>query len=260
MVLRYAIEHMEEDEETSKAIPKWVELEYMHMRSLAGPDAHVHFTHLSRSSCQTLTALFSVHAGDEREAAGATAHSEPILDLMRRLSIPTERVCLLDPKAEKEISPEDGDGRFECFLFGVRTIDRQPVCASGYCEPRSCAVYRGYSVSTQKAAVEQQFNALPIGDDPPRDRTSELRVLGFPTRRLGPIQMTTDTALGVTKLVVQDKIPLSAIPYIDHPTITFNPKESVEMPFRYIAQNSEPRLPPGMREHLHEDLNKSFDF
>ncbi|TFY63846.1 hypothetical protein EVJ58_g3002 [Rhodofomes roseus] len=130
-----------------------------------------------------------------------------------------EKVCLLDPKAGKEISPEDGDGRFECFLFGGI-----------------------------------------LGDDPPRDRTSELRVLGFPTRHLGPIQMTTDTALGVAKLVVQDKIPLSEIPYIDHPTIVFNPKESVEMPFRYIAENGEPKLPPGMREHLHEDLNKSFDF
>ena len=43
------------------------------------------------------------------------------------------------------------------------------------------------------------------GDDPPRDRTSELRVLGFPSRHLGPIQMTTDTALGVTNLVVEDK-------------------------------------------------------
>jgi ribosome biogenesis SPOUT family RNA methylase Rps3 len=30
-----------------------------------------------------------------------------------------ERVCLLDPKAEQELSPEDGDGRFEYFLFGV---------------------------------------------------------------------------------------------------------------------------------------------
>lgn len=44
-----------------------------------------------------------------------------------------------------------------------------------------------------------------IGDDPPRDRTSELRALGFPGRHLGPVQMTTDTALGVTKLVVEDK-------------------------------------------------------
>lgn len=43
------------------------------------------------------------------------------------------------------------------------------------------------------------------GDDPPRDRTAELRVLGFPARHLGPVQMTTDTALGVTKRVIQDK-------------------------------------------------------
>lgn len=43
------------------------------------------------------------------------------------------------------------------------------------------------------------------GDDPPRDRTAELRALGFPTRHLGPVQMTTDTALGVTKRVVVDR-------------------------------------------------------
>ena len=49
-----------------------------------------------------------------------------------------------------------------------------------------------------------------VGDDPPRDRTGELRVLGFPTRHLGPVQMTTDTALGVTKMVVHDK---SECPY-----------------------------------------------
>jgi ribosome biogenesis SPOUT family RNA methylase Rps3 len=47
--------------------------------------------------------------------------------------------------------------------------------------------------------------SLPLGDDPPRDRTAELRVLGFPSRHLGPVQMTTDTALGVCKRVVQDK-------------------------------------------------------
>ena len=53
-----------------------------------------------------------------------------------------------------------------------------------------------------------------VGDDPPRDRTSELRILGFPTRHLGPVQMTTDTALGVTKLIVDDHLSLNEIPYI----------------------------------------------
>ena len=49
-------------------------------------------------------------------------------------------------------------------------------------------------------------------------------------------------------------------PAQDNPTIVFNAKESVEMPFRYIVENNEPLLPPGMKEHLYDDLNKSFDF
>lgn len=46
---------------------------------------------------------------------------------------------------------------------------------------------------------------LLTGDDPPLDRTSILRKKGFPSRHLGPVQMTTDTALGVVKKVVVDK-------------------------------------------------------
>lgn len=44
-----------------------------------------------------------------------------------------------------------------------------------------------------------------LGDDPPRDRTAELRKLGFEGRHLDTVQMTTDTAVGVTKKVVEDK-------------------------------------------------------
>ncbi|CAK5278092.1 unnamed protein product [Mycena citricolor] len=234
MGFTYVIEHMEDDDDTVRAIPPWVELEYtvgphsssihhtsdpaeQHMRTLAGPSSAVHFTHLTSASRESLSAVFAPADG----LASAACHQEGVLDLMARLLGPDakSKICLLDPKAENVLAPEDGDGRFEWFLFGGI-----------------------------------------LGDDPPRDRTSELRVLGFPTRHLGPVQMTTDTALGVTKLVVQDKIPLDKIPYIDLPTITFNAKESVEMPFRYVAEGSEPKLPPGMRELLHEDLNKSFDF
>ncbi|KAF7305164.1 hypothetical protein MKEN_01231600 [Mycena kentingensis (nom. inval.)] len=215
----YVIEHMEEDDvDTPRAIPPWVELEYAHMRTLAGPSAHVHFTHLSTASSNSLSTVFVPADG----LADASCYQKGVLDLIQeRLGEDAiGKVCLLDPKAEKELAPEDGDGRFEWFLFGGI-----------------------------------------LGDDPPRDRTSELRVLGFPTRHLGPVQMTTDTALGVTKKVVHDKIPLDAIPYINFPTIRFNAKESVEMPFRYIAdEKNEPILPPGMRKLLHEDLNKSFEF
>jgi len=43
------------------------------------------------------------------------------------------------------------------------------------------------------------------GDDPPRDRTGELRKLGFEGRHLKEVQMTTDTAVGVSKRVVEDQ-------------------------------------------------------
>jgi ribosome biogenesis SPOUT family RNA methylase Rps3 len=213
----YVIEHMEEDEETAKSIPPWVELEYAHMRILAGPGAHVRFTSLSKSSSDSITSAFGTIA--DPTLANFSCHREGVRELMGASGIELDKVCLLDPRAENVLSPEDGDGRFEWFLFGGI-----------------------------------------LGDDPPRDRTSELRVHGFPTRHLGPIQMTTDTALGVTKLVVADHIPLNKIPYVDHPTIEFSAKESVEMPFRYIANGKEPRLPPGMKQLLYEDLNKTFDF
>lgn len=47
-----------------------------------------------------------------------------------------------------------------------------------------------------------------LGDEPPRDRTAELRAKGFVGRRLGPEQMTTDTAARVTRIVVQQKSTL----------------------------------------------------
>jgi ribosome biogenesis SPOUT family RNA methylase Rps3 len=37
------------------------------------------------------------------------------------------------------------------------------------------------------------------------DRTSELRKKGYVGRRLGPKQMTTDTAVRVTRIVAQGK-------------------------------------------------------
>lgn len=94
------------------------------MRSLAGPDAQVHFTHLSQASSATLQSLFTdaENASPEPKEhllAKASSHTHGVLELMKNNGIPVDRVCLLDPKAPQELSPEDGDGRFDCFLFGV---------------------------------------------------------------------------------------------------------------------------------------------
>lgn len=99
------------------------------MRTLAGSESEVHFTHLSMSSCDTLTSLFTQSTAGE--AALGVAHPEDVLELIRARGVSLDKVCLLDPKAEKSLAPEDGDGRFEWFLFGVSFtsyLDRRHVC------------------------------------------------------------------------------------------------------------------------------------
>ncbi|GLB39580.1 putative predicted SAM-dependent RNA methyltransferase [Lyophyllum shimeji] len=161
---------------------------------------------------------------------GCTRPFHPSLQILKRFAL--DRISIvaggssggsLLPNERPGSDEIKSDGRFDMFLFGV-------------------------------------VEGIP-GNDPPRYRTAELRVMGFPTRHLGPVQMTTDTALGVTKLVINDKKPISKYhTRYDFPTIRLNSKESVEMPFRYIAdKGGEPLLPLEMRELLHEDLDKALD-
>ncbi|KAK9451987.1 SAM-dependent RNA methyltransferase [Limtongia smithiae] len=100
-----------------------------------------------------------------------------------------------------------------------------------------------------------------LGDHPPRDRTGELRKYGFQGRRLGSVQMTTDTAIRVVKIVIQDQVPLDKVPYTDFPELRWNAHESTEMPFRYVKDETtgEPIMPKGMRELIREDANRGFD-
>lgn len=91
------------------------------MRTLAGPDAEVHFTHLSQPSINSLSMTFEKPAGDGEMIAKPFCHGIGVLELIHRSpdDMSIEKVCLLDPKAKSELSPEDGDGRFQWFLFGV---------------------------------------------------------------------------------------------------------------------------------------------
>lgn len=128
------------------------------------------------------------------------------------------RVCLLDPAAAKDLSPEDAD-IFDVFLFGGI-----------------------------------------LGDDPPRDRTSELRKKGFEGRRLGSKQMTTDTAVRVTRIVAEEKTALEDIQYLDFPELKFNEHESTEMPFRYVkGEDGKPIMPNGMVDLIKKDADKAID-
>ncbi|RFU28698.1 hypothetical protein B7463_g7660, partial [Scytalidium lignicola] len=196
----YLVEHLDEE------LGPWSELEY---KTIAKE---------SRDSGATFC-LSSVPAALKLPEAlssvpGFTADARSVESLYAE---DKSRVCLLDPSAKQELSPEDGD-IFDVFLFGGI-----------------------------------------LGDDPPRDRTSELRKKGFEGRRLGPVQLTTDTAVRVTRLVVQDKIPLEKIPYIDYPELRVSKNESTEMPFRYVKdQNGQPIMPEGMVELIKKDSEKGF--
>ena len=136
-------EHMEE-ESPEKPIPPWVELEYtvrlkflarvlsnhfrflQHMRTLAGPQSHIHFTRLSTSSINALLAVFRNSTADT--LAGVSCHDIGVLDLANQSQFSLggtpsiTQICLLDPKADLPLSPEDGDGRFMWFLFGVSAL------------------------------------------------------------------------------------------------------------------------------------------
>ena len=131
------------------------------MLNLIGPSSQLHFTSLSSSSIPPLESYLK----DTTPSTSSKAHLHtiPILELVEKLGTTPARVCLLDPRAPKELSPEDGE-TFDIFLYGGI-----------------------------------------LGDDPPRDRTGELRKLGFEGRHLKEVQMTTDTAVGVSKRVVEDK-------------------------------------------------------
>lgn len=217
----YIIEHMEEDEPGAPAhFPPWALLEYRHMLYHVGEGSTVHFTALSQASLGALEEAFAQPLPPLTRPAKFELHAKSVTTLAKERGWEMDRIALLDPKAPLALS----------------------VCDAG--------------LHTSSARAHQP-NAQPfthflfggiLGDDPPRDRTASLRELGFPGRHLGRVQMSTDTALGVTKRVVEDGLRLGlaeiegeagadtaqdgagALVFVDSPTVQFGRGESVRVP------------------------------
>jgi len=101
---------------------------------------------------------------------------------------------------------------------------------------------RGKSVLS--ADDGQKFGAFIfggiLGDHPPRDRTSALRSEFVEQRRLTQLQMSTDTAVLVTDIILNDKIPLPQIPFIQEPELNDpkDPETAVQMEgFVYVSDS-----------------------
>ena len=134
------------------------------------------------------------------------------------LKVPLERICLLDSEAPEELKPCDCEN-FDYFLFG---------------------------------------GILGNVDEFDFDRTSVLRVKGFPTRSLGAMQMTTDTAVRVSKMVLIDSMPFETIPFVDRPEFPIDGEtEKLVMNFRYVkGEDGDALICAEVLELLKED----FDF
>ncbi len=117
--------------------------------------------------------------------------------------------CVLDPNAEKLLTPSEAK-KFSDFIFGG-----------------------------------------VLGDNPPRARTKEeiTSKLKYESRNLGKAQFSTDTAVLVTKMIV-DGTPLDKIPFIDSVEIELRDGESTILPYKYVLSGGKPVLASGLVEYL----------
>ncbi|ODV78930.1 DUF431-domain-containing protein [Suhomyces tanzawaensis NRRL Y-17324] len=200
--MKYIIEHMEE------GFSEWVILEYSQIIREVG------------SSNLILTSLPSSTTDKDIPPAlaklGLQWTTQECVDIDG--GIDKSRVCLLDPAAETDLVPEDGQS-YDYFVFGGI-----------------------------------------LGSHPRIDRTGILRrKYGFAGRRLGELQMTTDTAIRTTQRIIETKQHFKDIEFLDYPEIRYSKYESTEMPFRYIVKNGEPVMPEGMLELIKKDGEQSID-
>lgn len=235
----YVVEHLEE------GLEEWCRLEYRHICKIVQPSQVLFLRWPENVAVTELVSNSSANRPDSEDAGEAGEGSSA--DLPSTLTTPLEecgpkggggdgplpswdRICLLDMDASEALEPEDA-GRFDAVVFG---------------------------------GILGNVIENPDGSYGSDDRTSELRQLGFAHRRhLGPMQMTTDTAVLVTRLVLEERRTLADIPFIDSPDISetqpdeaMGTSDCVTMEgFRYVAKRGssgewEPTLPEGMRELL----------
>lgn len=209
--MKYIIEHMEQ------GFSEWVTLEYAQIIRDLGA------SNLILSSLPEGTQESDIPV--KLREMGLQWTTKPLNEIQTVFpqlpSLQENRVCLLDPRASSDLTPEDAQ-QYDYFVFGGI-----------------------------------------LGDHPPRDRTKEL-MQAYPKllvgKRLGDKQMTTDTAIRTTQIIIERQVPFEEIKFIDYPEFRFTKNEATEMPFRYVLDdNGAPILPEGMLELIKKDSEQSLD-
>ena len=120
-----------------------------------------------------------------------------------------DKACVLDPEAKVTLTPEIAK-KFNYFIFGGI-----------------------------------------LGDDPPKERTKDelTKFLPYPAFNLGNAQMSTDTAVIVTKLICDGK-KLSDLKFQQGIEIKISEYEEVHLPYKYLVIKNKVLLAPGIAEML----------
>ena len=135
-------------------------------------------------------------------------------------------------------------------LNGIARVERK--CVSELSFEGAC-VLDPEAPDLLTPSVAKKFNVFIfggiLGDYPPRKRTQEELVLSYPRYNLGKDQMSTDTAVIVTHMIVNGT-PIGRMKFQDGVDIDIKSGESIHLPYRYLLVNGKPLLPKGLIEML----------
>ncbi len=120
-----------------------------------------------------------------------------------------KKTCILESKGKQTLQPADAK-KFDYFVFG------------------------GILGNHPEAAKSQVI----------MKKMPEARI-----RNLGKNQMSTDTAVLATKMIL-DGTQLKNIPVQHGIELEINDTESIELPYTYVLRNGKPVMPPGLAQML----------
>lgn len=121
-------------------------------------------------------------------------------------------------------------------------------------KPANACILESAGKQTLKPS-DKKFDYFIFGGilgDYPEVNKSHVILKGLPkttVRNLGKKQMSTDTAVFVTKTIL-DGTPIAKIPFQNGIEIKISDKESIELPYTYMLRDNKPHLPPGLVEML----------
>ncbi|CAD7941117.1 unnamed protein product [Amoebophrya sp. A120] len=184
------------------------------------------------------------------------ATSLPVLLQTSRECFTGKRICLLDMKADQPLRPDDA---FDFVVAGGILGNILPA-GEGSADDGDATRGSGVPVDTSSTSLGVATGYYPYTSD---DRTAEIRAKLPPwveRRHLGSWQMTTDTALLVSKLVLEERLSLEEIPFLDGPEIPLDeagPEKEYSLASR--SWNCEV-VAPGAQDELEGRPSTSYYF